>query len=382
MANISKIKNPTTIYYGEESINRIPPALKGLKTKKILVITDNSFVKNQLFKTIMDLFQTKYEYILYDKIIGDTDVNIVSEITEIAIEEEVDTIIAIGGGAVIDTGKVVALKAKNKDEWDWGAYSVKEKAKLNMVAVITTLTSTFCNTPFAFIKDPGLQKTRILTGEGLFPDVAIIDSRLAKTLPYNKKVSAVNTTLSTILEGYISTLSTPFTDSITLGALEMLIEGIGLFIQDENSFIGLEKIQLSGVLASYGVNNAMLGIVAATANNFCGKYSVDFGEVAGVVMVEYLELNLFARLEKFSKIAKRTLPEADMVSKEILAKEGLNMVKELLDNLKCPKTLGELGIDKKDLPEMAEQIAEDDGLLSCPVIPDSDQILKILTMLY
>ncbi|QNO15680.1 iron-containing alcohol dehydrogenase [Alkalicella caledoniensis] len=384
MANISKIKNPTTIQYGEESINSLPKALKSLKAKKILVITDKSIIQHQLFKNVMVYVDNHYEYISYDKISGNTDVNIVSEVTSLAIEENVDTIIAIGGGAVIDTGKVASLKAKNKDEWDWGAYTIKDKEKLNMVAIITTLTSTFCNTPFAFIRDPGKETTRILTGEGLFPDVAIVDSRLAMTLPYSKKVSAVNTTLSTILEGYISTLSTPFTDAITLGALELLMDGINLFLWDENNTKGLEKIQLSGVLASYGVNNAMLGIIAATANTICGKYPVDFGEICGVVMSEYLELNLYSKLEKFAKIAKRVItdPEADTMSKELLAKEGLHKMKELLDKLRCPRTLSELGIQKKDLPDLAEKIAEDDGLLSCPVIPDSQEILSILKGLY
>lgn len=381
LSNISKIKNPTTIYYGEHSLQRLPKTLLSLKSKNILIVTDKSIAQHQIFKQITPLLGS-HSYILFDKITEDTDVSIVSEATRIAIEENVDTVIAIGGGAVIDTGKVVALKAKNKDEWDWGAYSIKEKDKLNMVAIITTLTSTFCNTPFAFIKDPGREKTRILTGEGLFPDVAFIDSQLALTLPYNKKVSAINTTLSTILEGYISTLSTPFSDSLLFGALEMIVEGMELFIHDETNIKGLEKIQMAGVIASYGINNAMLGIVAATANTLCGKYSVDFGDVSGVVMVEYLTLNIYARLEKFAKISKRLMPESEIMSKELLAKEGINKVRELLEVIKAPKTLSELGIIKEDLPELAEKIADDDGLLSCPVIPSSEEILEILNRLY
>ena len=382
MSNISKIKNPTTIYYGEDSLQRLPKALKSLRAKKILVITDQSIVKHEIFKHIMPLFSTTYDHIIYDKMLIETEVSIVAEATKIAIDEQVDTILAIGGGGVIDTGKVVALKAKNKDEWDWGAYTHKEKEKLNMVAVITTLTSTFCNTPFAFIKDTNTEKTRILTGEGLFPDVAFIDSRLALTLPYEKKVSAINTTLSTILEGYISTLSTPFSDSILLGALEMTVEGMELFISDETNVRALEKIQIAGVLASYGINNAMLGIIAATANTICGKYPTDFGDISGVVMIEFLKLNLFARLEKFAKISKRFMPESDIMSKELLAKDGIAKLEELLVTLKAPKTLSELGVKKDDLPKLAERIADDDGLLSCPVIPDSDEILDILNKLY
>ncbi len=382
MSNVAKIKNPTTIYYGEGSLRRIPNALKGLKAEKIMIVTDRSITNHAVFDCILPFISNNYQYIIFDEVNGDTDVKIVSMATEMALAENVDTIVAIGGGAVIDTGKVIALKAKNLDEWDWGAYTLREKSKLNMVAILTTLTSTFCNTPFAFIKDPEREKTRILTGEGLFPEVAILDSSLALSLPYCKKISAVNTTLSTILEGYISTLSTPFTDSITLGALEMMVEGIESFLWDESNLKGVEKIQLSGVMASYGVNNAMLGIVAATANTICGKYSVDFGDISGVVMLEYLNLNLHSRLEKFAKIAKRFLPESDIMSKELMAKEGLKKIGELLDKLKCPKTLKELGIKKEDLPELSERISMDDGLLSCPYIPSSDEILEILNRLY
>lgn len=387
MSNLTKIKNPTTIYYGEDSLQGLPKALCTLKTKKILVITDKSIGQHQIFKHILPLFSSSYDYIVFDEMEGQAEVSIVSKATKVAIKEGVDTVISIGGGGVIDTGKVVALKAKNKDEWDWGAYTHKEKEKLNMIAIITTLTSTFCNTPFAFIKDTNAEKTRILTGEGLFPDVALIDSRLALTLSYEKKVSAINTSLSTILEGYISTLSTPFSDAILLGAMEMMIEGIDLFIKDQTNVKALEKIQMAGVLASYGINNAMLGIIAATANTICGKYQTDFGDVSGVVMIKFLRLNLYASLEKFAKISKRFLPESDTISKELLgkellAKEGISKVEELLETLNVPKTLSQLGVNKEELGNLAEKIAQDDGLLSCPIIPDSDEILDILLELY
>lgn len=382
MNNISKIKNPTTIYYGEDSLGRLSKELESLKVSKILVITDESIAKHEIFNYILPLFSKNYEYLVYSKMQGQTDVSIVSDATKIAIDEKVDTVIAIGGGGVIDTGKVVALKAKNAREWDWGAYTHKEQEKLNMIAIITTLTSTFCNTPFAFIKDKGAQNTKILIGEGLFPDAAFIDSRLTLTLAYGKKVSAINTSLSTILEGYISTLSTPFSDAILLGALEIIVEGVELFINDDTNVRALEKIQIAGVLASYGINNAMLGIIAATANTIGGKYSIDFGDIAGVVMIEFLKLNLYASLEKFAKISNRFIPERDIMSKELLAKKGIKRLEELLDILKAPKTLSELGIKREDLPLLAERISDDDGLLSCPVIPDSDEILNILIKLY
>ncbi|WP_353892691.1 iron-containing alcohol dehydrogenase [Proteinivorax hydrogeniformans] len=380
-----KTKNPTTVIAGSSVLKFLPEQLRQLNASKVLLLT-NQEVKDSYLQTLKELLPEENQYYYYCEIGKETNVSKVNEATQVAIENGIDTIIAVGGGSVIDTAKVVAYKAKNNEDFDLGAYHFGVGDKLNTVAIITTLATTFSNTPFAFIKDNDKKITRTLTGDVFFPDVSIVDSKLTKSLTPRQMVSGINLTLSTIVEGYVSTLSSLYSDAITISALDLLVSGIYNLNADIKSEKAIEEIQVAGILASYSVNNSMLGIVSATANAFCGRYSVDYGEICGSVMYPYLHLTVPAQLEKFSKISNKIFMQQEQQNyypeKETLAKEGIDKLKQMVDNIAPNPTLMEIGVDREELMEIAEIIANDDGLLSCPIIPAKEEIHQVLEQVY
>ncbi|WP_350344367.1 iron-containing alcohol dehydrogenase [Proteinivorax tanatarense] len=378
-----KTKNPTTVIAGESVLKFLPEQLNQLKAEKVLIITDK---KENYLQKLNDFLPHDKKYLHYSEIDKETSVNKVNEAAKLAVENNIDTIVAFGSGDVIDTAKVVAYKAKNMDKFDWGSYTFAEGPRLNLVTATTTLATTFSNTPFAFIKDTDKQKTRTLSGDAFFPHVSIVDSKIPVLLTPREMASGINLTLSTIVEGYVSTLSSLYSDAITMSALELLISGIYNLHSDSSNEEAFEKIQVAGILASYSVNNSMLGMVSATANAFYGKYQVDYGEICGCVMYPYLHLTVPSRLEKFSKIANKIFMQQQQQNyfpeKETLAKEGIDKLKQMVDSISPTLTLSQLGVKREELSHIAGIIAKDDGLLSCPVIPDKHEIENVLEQAY
>lgn len=135
-------------------------------------------------------------------------------------EHDCDVVIAIGGGSPMDAAKAIAVLATNEGPcanfFGAGKYTL---GPLPVVAVPTTAGTGSEVTPYSVLVDEARRTKRTISGEALFPRVALLDPELTRTLPGAVTIATGLDALSQSMEGIVSKKSTPLGDAIALDAI-------------------------------------------------------------------------------------------------------------------------------------------------------------------
>ena len=162
------------------------------------------------------------EWALFDKIMSNPTIECVYEGAAFAKTENVDFIIAIGGGSPMDAAKAINLLACQdipEDKLFNGQYS---EEILPMILVPTTAGTGSEVTPYAVLTNNRAQTKTSIASHILFPKVAILDAKYMENLPKEITVNTAIDALSHSIEGMLSLRANPITDSIALDSIRRI----------------------------------------------------------------------------------------------------------------------------------------------------------------
>ncbi|HEY9714761.1 MAG TPA: iron-containing alcohol dehydrogenase, partial [Chroococcales cyanobacterium] len=222
-----------------------------------------------------------------------------------------DTIIALGGGSVLDAAKVMRLF------YDYPELKLEEitvnfldfRHRLvdfppthatQLVAIPTTSGTGSEVTPFAVLKDNEKKRKYSFVDEYLMPDVAIIDANLTKSLPKEITVDTAFDALTHALEALVSTFATDYTDGLALEAIRLIFEALPEVLKNGSNVLWRHKLHNAACLAGMAIGNASVGINHALAHSLGAKFDVPHGRANGVFLLTTLEHN--------SKIPQKFMP--------------------------------------------------------------------------
>ena len=174
---------------GASALEAIPGELKKMNSKKALIITDKGVEGAGLIKIVKEAISKKGSKLtvgaIYDQTPPDSDYKVVNAVAKMYRDKNCDSIIAVGGGSVLDTAKgvniLVSLGGDNVLAYE-GAGAVKQRLK-PLVAVPTTAGTGSEMTLVAVIADHDRHIKMAFTSYFLLPDIAVLDPRMTKTLP-------------------------------------------------------------------------------------------------------------------------------------------------------------------------------------------------------
>ena len=211
-----------------------------------------------------------------------------------------DVIVAIGGGSVIDSAKLI-WAISEKPELNFALnkkmYHVSNlRSKISrFVAVPTTYGSGSENSSAAVFQFDASDQKRFLVGSELLPDVAVLDPALAVGLPTDVAINGVMDSLAHLIEGYVSLSSNSMLRRLSVASLINIKQDL-----DINSFA--RSINIQSIVENYMVTSSFAGIVQNIANpglahslsHYCAKFGVSHGAACGYFLpfsIEYNSLN-------------------------------------------------------------------------------------------
>ena len=199
-----KAYNPTCILFGKEVINNLGKHTKEFGTKALLIYGKGSIKRNGIYETVKNnLSQSDIEIYEYSGIKPNPVFEDVDAAAKIAKQNNVDVIIAIGGGSVIDSAKMVAITAKaDHSSWDFMIEKAKPKTALPIITVLTIAATGSEMNPFAVIQN---DKTKQKIGFGhplLFPKYSFLDPTNTLSVPYNYTSYSITDIIAHSLEAY------------------------------------------------------------------------------------------------------------------------------------------------------------------------------------
>ena len=350
--------------------------LKNFEAKKVLLVTDPGIVSSGWLDEIIRALESEdYEYEIYSNIKSNPRTEEVMEGARVYESKRCDVIVALGGGSPMDCAKGIGIVTSNKK--DINEFEGVDKVSMPsppLICIPTTAGSSADVSQFAIISDRVRKVKMAIISKKLVPDVALIDPVTTTTLNRYMTVCTAFDILSHAMEAYVSNASSPITDIHSIEAINLFSSNIIPCINDLDNIQFRGNLMLASLHAGLAFSNASLGLVHAMAHSLGGLKDLPHGECNAILLEHVVNFNFSSEPERYLKIAK-TLGFNDLNDKCGLMNGIVNLKIETGVN----RTLKDIGVEEKDIPELAKRAMQDPCIVTNPVIPkkiDVEEIFK------
>ena len=392
---------PRDLYHGKGSVE----VLKTLKGKRAIVCVGGGSMKKFGFldKVVAYLEEAGMEVKLFEGIEPDPSVDTVMKGAAVMQEFQPDWIVAMGGGSPIDAAKAMWIKYEYPEitfEQMCVVFGIPElRQKARFVAIPSTSGTATEVTAFSVITDYEKGIKYPLADFEITPDIAIVDSELAETMPQKLVAHTGMDAMTHAVEAYVSLCNCDYTDPLALHAISMIDENlVDSYNGDTNA---REKMHNAQCLAGMAFSNALLGIVHSMAHKTGAAFD-DFGAhiIHGAANAMYLP-KVIEFNAKVESAAKRYAKIADFIGLggETVADKVENLIQYLRamnDKLNIPQCIKNYGADSyfaeqgfvpeevflERLPEIAKNAVGDACTGSNPRQPSVEEMEKLFKCCY
>ncbi|GAB6181271.1 1-propanol dehydrogenase PduQ [Desulfotomaculum defluvii] len=376
MTGLKKFVIKPQIYFNEGSME----FLKEVKGSCAFIVSDAIMEKlGYLQKTIDYLNETGIKSAVFTDVRPDPDVKVIAAGMKRYMESQADTIVALGGGSVIDAAKGILYSL-----WQFRKAAGEEFKKPLFIAIPSTSGTGSEVTNFSVITAEG-EKVCIVD-EWMAPDIAILDSTCIQHVPQQVVADTGIDALVHAIEAYVSTEATICTDALAEKAVQLIFADLKTLYNDTNNSGARERIQKASCLAGMAFTNAGLGINHSLAHAFGATFHISHGRSNALLMSAVIEYNAnlsnsadryvaekYAKLAAVLQLPARTYREG--------AINFIQAVKDLKKSLGIPNGIRELGIDKvkfeNELSNMVDLALNDRCTPTNPRIPSREDLISI-----
>ncbi len=375
---------PRDIYFGAGSIEN----LKNIKGKKAIIVMGGGSMKRFGFldKIVANLTEAGIETKIFDGVEPDPSVETVMKGAEVMRDFEPDWIVGIGGGSPIDAAKAMWIFYEYPEFTfeeavvPFGLPELRQKAKF--IAIPSTSGTATEVTAFSVITDYKARIKYPMADFNITPDIAIVDSDLAQTMPQKLTAHTGMDAITHAIEAYVASERSAFSDPLALHAAKMVKENlIASFNGDKEA---RNEMHLAQCMAGMAFSNALLGIVHSLAHKTGAVFHVPHGCANAIYLPYVIQYNRKVCENRFADIAKYLGLEGS--SDAELTDALISMIREMNKELNIPLSLKEYGISEDDFKENAKFVAENAVKDACtgsnPREIDAVTMETLLTSIY
>ena len=315
---------------------------------------------------------------------------LVYEGIDLCRKENVDFVLAVGGGSTIDSSKAIAAGAVyDGDFWDfYCGKSIKKALPVGTVLTIAAAGSEGSNAS-VITKEEGMLK-RGAGGDAIRPVFSILNPALTQSLPAYQTACGATDIMAHLFERYFTnTTDVEVTDRMIEGLLMTMIHETPKVIADPNDYQARANIMWAGMLAHNnccGVGRDQDWASHDLEHELSALYDCAHGAGLAVAFPAWMEYTMDHDVMRFAQLANRVWGcPMDFKHPEITAKAGIQALRNFLRAIGMPQTLGELGGKEEDIPYLAHTAAYGNGnggtLGSFVVLQEADMANIYRTML-
>lgn len=288
---------------------------------------------------------------------------------ELAKKENIDLLLAVGGGSVIDTAKAIAAGVPySGDFWDFFEGKAKVEAALKVAVVLTIPAAGSEGSGNAVItKEATLQKLGIKVPGLLRPVFSIMNPELTYTLPPFQTACGAADMMAHIMERYFSnTPDVELTDRISEGVLKAIIEEAPKAMKNPQDYGARANLMWAGMVAhndTCGVGREEDWSSHALEHEVSAVYGVAHGAGLSVIFPAWLTWMTTHNLPKLVQFAVRVWDVPAEGNPEAVALEGIRRLRRFFSSLGLPITFRELDIPEPDIDLLINNLHRNKGEL-------------------
>lgn len=355
-------ENPTKIIFGEGQIARIGGEARRFGRRVLLVYGQGSIKSNGVYDQVMaSLNEAGLEVVEWPGVRPNPVLSHVREGIELARRENVDVVLAVGGGSVIDEAKTIAAGVlAEQDIWDYFTYKAVIKAALPVLTVLTLAASASEMNPAAVVtREEEAQKFTIRSLH-IQPKTSILDPTVLYSLGNDQSAYGAVDAVTHMLEGYFNgqAAATPLQDGLVETLIRVIMESMETILENPRDYEARAAIMWATTLAFNGLTSAGIGRFSLPAHliehSLSALYDVAHGAGLSIVLPGWMRYAA-ADAVKEARIARfaRRIFAVDAADDGEAARAGTEALKAWFASIGSPVSLGEAGIPEGDINRIA-----------------------------
>ena len=378
-------QTPTRLIFGKDVVEK---KLKGVMEqfgKRVLITYGGGSIKRSgLYDQVLQILQDKEIYELPGIEPNPKFNPSVLDGVRICKEKNIDVILSVGGGSVLDCTKAIAGAAcSDADPWDIVTGKVPTLKAIPIVDIIT-LAATGSE------YDSGGVISRTETNDKLayfsphvFPAVSFIDPTYTFTLPVMQTLAGVADCINHIMEQYFCGEHIMMNDAFMEGAVKSLVKNVKTVLEEPENYDARAEIFYATTLGCngiYSLGNSHSGWpMHAIEHALSGHYDITHGVGLAIVTPRWMRHILQVTTGQLhEQVVERITSFGNHVFGTDTPEESIQAIHDFYEGIGIPMTLQEVGIDDSRIDEMARHIAQNEGLDKAWVPLHEEDIAAIL----
>ncbi|MDR2532739.1 MAG: iron-containing alcohol dehydrogenase [Oscillospiraceae bacterium] len=360
--------SPTYFEFGKGAEKEVGALVKRFGTgapgagKTLLHYGGGSIKKSGLYDTVVaSLRENGVEFVELGGAQPNPVSSLVYEGIELCRKENVDFVLAVGGGSAIDSAKAIAAGAVyDGDFWDFFQGRYVEKA-LPVGVILTIAAAGSEGSPNSVITNDKTLEKRGCSGEVIRPVFSILNPELTQTLPPEQTAAGAADIMVHVIERYFSnTKEVEITDRICEAVLKTMIYETPRAIENPNNYAARANIMWAGMVAHNnlcGVGREQDWVSHGMAHEPSAFYGATHGAALAVICPAWMKFVSRVNPDKFVQFAVRVWDcQMNFEHPEITAREGIERFELFLKKIGMPSSLKEFGAKEEDIPKFARHI--------------------------
>ena len=371
------------IIFGPGVFQQVAPLVSEVG-KKVFVLTGG--VPEKADALLKQLQESRMEVEIF--LLPDTEptVDLALESVNSARKAGSEVVICLGGGSVLDTGKVVSALLTNHGELMSYLEVIGEakplaKPSAPYVAVTTTAGTGSEVTRNAVLDSPEHSVKVSMRHPYMLPNVAVIDPELTHSMPPPLTASTGLDALTQVLEPYVSNKANPFTDALCREGMQRAARSLLRAYENGTDAVAREDMSMVSLFGGLALANAKLGAVHGFAGPLGGMFHAPHGALCARLLPFVMEMNVRTLHKRVpdSVFLKRYDEVAHLLTGDIQAKadDGVQWIQSLCQQLKVPP-LSEYGMGEEDFTTVIPKVKNASSTKGNPIELDEKELGEIL----
>ena len=383
-----KYFTPTKVIFGKNTETKVADLIREFGGTKILIhYGSGSVVRSGLLKRVTDILDASgISYVTLGGAVPNPHLSLVYEGIELCKKENVDFILAVGGGSAIDSAKAIGYGVANSgDVWDF--YDKKRQATGCLpIGVILTIAATGSEMSDSSVitKEDGLIKRGYSSDFGR-ARFAIMNPELTMTLPdYQTACGCTDIMMHTMERYFTNGGNMEITDALAEGLLRTVKKNVLILCKDPQNYDARAEVMWAGSLAHNGLTGCGSDggdwMTHKLEHELGGLYDVAHGAGLAAIWGSWARYVYKDCLNRFKKFAINVMDVEDKGTDEEIALKGIEAVEDFYRSINMPTNLRELGVDptEDELILMAKKCAIGvGGQMGSAKVLDEEAMLSI-----
>jgi alcohol dehydrogenase len=351
--NTVTLLQPPRIVFGNGCAPQCVEFLAQMGAKQLLLVSGKS-VRPQLDSIVAALKEAGMEVIEGPFVPPEPTVKFFETALAEARKQQIDSVLAIGGGSVIDVAKLIAALAHGQQKVNevFGINLLTKRALL-LVCLPTTAGTGAEVSPNAILLDESDALKKGIVSLHLVPDAAFVDPLLTLSVPPAVTAATGLDALTHCIEAYANKFAHPIVDVYALQGIKLISKNLRQAVRDGNDVEARAAVLLGSLYGGLCLGPVNTAAVHALAYPLGGQFRVSHGVSNALLLPHVLNFNYSAAPERYAEIST-ALGITRNGSVQKAAELGVESLSQLSRDCGVPQKLSELKIPRDAIPGMAQ----------------------------